>query len=67
MQATLSRSFTMSRQRPYWLEKPVSLGRTGASRPGSEAEQSELPCAADSVFKRFPAIGDIFPSSQKQG
>lgn len=67
MQATFSRSFTASRQRPNWLEKPVSLGRAGAPRPGSDAEQNELPCAADSVFKRFPAIGDIFPSSQKQG
>jgi hypothetical protein len=65
MTALTSPSFALRPQRDGLRQKQFSLSRPRAAIHSPAAIEAAGGMAPDSVFKRFPAIGDT-PSSDKQ-
>jgi len=67
MTALTSPSFALRRQRDGLRQKQFSLSRPRAAGLASAERAGAAGLAADSVFKRFPAIGDTPSNDPTRG
>ena len=65
MTALTSPSFALRPQRDGLRQKQFYLSRPRASGPSLATQAGAVGIASDSVFKRFPAIGDTHFDKQR--